>query len=1166
MQFAYDNGSVAEQITSQTNRRGVVQSFVFDAVGKLDTVRAPLNASDTAVTSFCPAESRGYVSTPCSSEPLHPDSAVTVMDGPRTDTTDVTTFRLDRFGAPRVITDALGNVTQVFRGNRDFPGLVTRLVHANGWVNDAYQDSTGLITKLVQGAPLGPNVDAVTEYTWDPKWERITRIIFPERDSVRFAYDSTTGNRIWQEDGRGSTSRADFAYLPDTGNSRLLLSTITYAADAQSARAKDSVAYDALGNVAEAWSGVGTAAAGVTRALSDSVGRVIRTSADITLGGNQQRDTTVYDLMDRVVSTKAYAFGLNPADTVFSTTSYDAEGNRRKVERWAYPDVAASPIGHIVSKWGYDLGDRLVADTASDGNAAYHEYDAADNDTLLTTRRGHGIRMSYDALNRLITRSLDTVVYQTRNQGIVVVDALVPENTPYPRFPIAPSLPSVADTIIGASTETFAYDAMGRLTVADNPEAQIGRSYFANGLLATDTLRIRAFGSSDFSAHTYVTTHAYDLDGRRTAVRYPAQLVGGTMDSASYQYASTNGALEQVTDLQSNVFRFRIDGPGQVDTLYYPGGLSESFAYDTRGRVTTDRMRAPDTTTIRLTTRTYDARDKLLTSTNAVGTKDTQTAAYTGLGYLFKSTYADHGTSALGTAAAFTSFDSLALDGLGNLALDSSKTTGAPGDPNVMRTGKRPMRYEAGTGRLRATTAASGEVDTVYYDASGNTEFTTPSVNPGGTTMIEDRAAYYDALDRVRAIDHRFGRGSGGASRATPVDFAFEEYRYDALGRRVLARTRRFCQASPNSVECPVETIRRTVWDGDRELMEIQMPGADSVSATMLENDTLAVGARPVDFQGNYFDLTPFVGRVAYTNGPLIDEPLSITRFNYADSAFFNRPLEQWATFTLVPHWNLRGDPDNGSFADGSPSNCLNDGSGSRCVIVKWPFGWTATQQQIFGRTSWHGTLIEQKRDGSGLLYKRARYVDPATGRFTQEDPIGLAGGLNVYGFAAGDPLNFADPFGLQICRGYDASPRCIQAELNFAENTTPRDAALMAGAVVVATAGGLAIASASAATMVATTTAVRMAPMVAGATKLTIQFGKVANQVYHTFRHIDEIGLDRATVQAAIEEHLPTVASQLTPGKPLNQIIEVGGQRLQYSAFLLKDGIINVGRIHPVP
>jgi RHS repeat-associated protein len=59
------------------------------------------------------------------------------------------------------------------------------------------------------------------------------------------------------------------------------------------------------------------------------------------------------------------------------------------------------------------------------------------------------------------------------------------------------------------------------------------------------------------------------------------------------------------------------------------------------------------------------------------------------------------------------------------------------------------------------------------------------------------------------------------------------------------------------------------------------------------------------------------------------------------------------------------------------------------------------------------GSLMEGSRDFSGLMYRRNRYLDPASGQFTQPDPIGLAGGLNVYGYADGDPVSYNDPYGL---------------------------------------------------------------------------------------------------------------------------------------------------------
>ena len=51
--------------------------------------------------------------------------------------------------------------------------------------------------------------------------------------------------------------------------------------------------------------------------------------------------------------------------------------------------------------------------------------------------------------------------------------------------------------------------------------------------------------------------------------------------------------------------------------------------------------------------------------------------------------------------------------------------------------------------------------------------------------------------------------------------------------------------------------------------------------------------------------------------------------------------------------------------------------------------------------------------EGNGLLYMRARYYDPEVGRFISKDPIGFAGGLNLYAYVQNNPVNRIDPLGL---------------------------------------------------------------------------------------------------------------------------------------------------------
>jgi RHS repeat-associated protein len=72
----------------------------------------------------------------------------------------------------------------------------------------------------------------------------------------------------------------------------------------------------------------------------------------------------------------------------------------------------------------------------------------------------------------------------------------------------------------------------------------------------------------------------------------------------------------------------------------------------------------------------------------------------------------------------------------------------------------------------------------------------------------------------------------------------------------------------------------------------------------------------------------------------------------------------------------------------------------------------TTTGCSVGNTTLFTGRRYEPE---TGLYHYRARFYSPKLGRFLQPDPIGYAGGINVYAYCMNDPLNATDPTGLDI-------------------------------------------------------------------------------------------------------------------------------------------------------
>ena len=636
------------------------------------------------------------------------DSVYFRYDGPRPlPDTDVTKFWLDRFGGPVRMVDAMSHETRIARGDPRFPGVATEMrgpapKYFTTW---ASYDNRGNLRASTQVSPHGDGIDATTNYLWHPKWDMDTLIVQPEGEITHIGYDAS-GNRAYQEDGRGSMSRVNFQYYATTnlatGAMAGLLSKVIIPPAGNLISGTSLVRYDRLGNVDTS----STAGGAKTAATNDSLGRTIKTTSLIYTDSAHVTETrTAYDFADRVTVTTMLASVTNDSVSRQVTVSnfYNREGQLDSLWREQTPDrsVIIAPtvfpgIGRLVSAWRYDNLGRKIAEVAPDAtpnNRADNPvdsttYDLAGNVTSVTTRRhnpisdsAYTIRMTYDLLGRLKTRTVPDAVYRGRLEGIPKSDAT--SRPPYPRYPnnsypalnqVGCPFTSCGGYTVAGDVASFDYDEAGNMTVADNSDARVRKDYYANGQLHFETLYTRTLKRD--AEHTYVIEYLYDRDGRIVTLKHPQQLSAGDLPKyqSGYQtgmrYDPVTGALSQVISPRDSLTSFAYDARGQLSTITMPRSFTESYTYDQDGDITRQLTVGVSDSThhIHDATLTYDLRGKMTKLMNAAGAKDTTNITYNGLGQVGYQQQITHtqGAVFLTDAVRYLSKEFFVYDAMGN--------------------------------------------------------------------------------------------------------------------------------------------------------------------------------------------------------------------------------------------------------------------------------------------------------------------------------------------------------------------------------------------------------------------------------------------------------------------------------------------------------------------
>ncbi|GGT65671.1 RHS repeat-associated core domain-containing protein [Streptomyces purpureus] len=723
-----------------------------------------------------------------------------------------------------------------------------------------------------------------------------------------------------------------------------------------------------------------------------------------------------YDGTTNRIATATDARGI-----VYMTNTFDANGRVKEQtltegQKYAfeYTQTAAGKVtsstvtepGGAVRRVEFDADGYGIKDTQAHGTslartttytraATSHRIDA------VTDPYGRRTKITYDANGHITSTTELDGTPQARTTGTAVFDGPYDQPT------------KVTDSL--GNTTLLGYDANGNLDTVTDPEGRVTKADFNSfGQLTSLTTADGATTQYTYRHHDLLAVK--DAEGRTSsqfvdAAGRPTTVTDATGSASTVGYDKLNQP-RTVTDQLGQALSLGYDDNGNLTTLTDARGNATTWTYDQADRPKTATDPYGSTAGFE-----YHQGGRLAKVTNRVG--QVATAEYDLLG---RPKTVKYGVDIAGQAESTVTY---AYD-----AVDLPKTV------SDTKAGTQSFTYDA-YDRPKSVTGPTGTIGYDYDGADRRSQMTAAGVT---TTYGYDKSSI---LTSVKTGTQHIGFGLDAVGReqtATLPSGITRTTGYDKTGTiNSIAYTRGESAVGDLTYlrDARGQQIRLT-----GTLASVALPAAETGSVFGKDNRVTTFNGRTFtyDNEGQLKD----DGKNTYTFNPR-GQLTGVTKNGGPAASFGYDPLGTRISKTLGgattkfltdasnPHieQNNTGQTTATVAAsgldqyltrteNGQTQTYLTDALGTVVGLAN-PDGTIATRYTYdpYGQPTATGaastnpyTFTGRESDGTGLLHYRNRYYDPETGRFISQDPIGHAGGTNLYQYALSSPTTYTDPSG----------------------------------------------------------------------------------------------------------------------------------------------------------